>query len=771
MIKGRIFLVILTCFSTCLHAQLLPTVEKKAPAPKPVVKPAPKPAVRPAVKPVVKDESQPEQKPAQIALSSEKSTKKIDLGSGIIFRDDYSYNEDFSVSAGIWHLGKDDEKEWKYENGKLRMIGINDQYAYQMREPFNQLEVKKDFSFSAIVKYVEGKNTQPFGLVYLSSSKQKNYFFISADGGYKVSVKKGDDWSDVIGWKKSSNILTGTSPNLMEVRKKGPMLEFLVNGTVLERIPDDNQGNNQFGFFNQAKHIVEFDNVAIVGKKKTFSIFCLTDEDGYVFLDKGGMEVKEGIENALTLPIGTHRLKFISRADPSQDFVFYVSPQDDMKVHLNFQQMKSSRRLNPSGRTSLVPFMDQSSGLWGFSEAVSMKPVIPALYDYADSMRDGIATVSRAGAFYKINGIGQPLLITGIPFESNAGKIYIIDNKDNAIIELNPSGAEFSIPKFTGDEYSYEEMNLETPIAFSLSSADMDGDREHKSEFLFDRKRRQFFQEGSTEPGTEGTIKLIIDKKHGFIDTMNRMLIPPMYEGSKVFSNGLCAVKLNKKWGMVDKMNNTIIPFDYTYISPRFTNNMIWATKDGNEYILLNSFGSMASSKKFEDANAFEEGLCAVQLNKKWGFVDSNINFVIPPKFDSVEYSFSQGLVAAKSGNLWGFIDKTGTWVIPPRYEWTKNFKNGKSLVAQKGKWGIINSRGETIIPLIYDYIKIVHEPYPNIIVEINKKRSLLDGTGRPLISSPSYESVGVESHGIFWARYGNSQYHYFDWRGKKLSN
>jgi hypothetical protein len=72
---------------------------------------------------------------------------------------------------------------------------------------------------------------------------------------------------------------------------------------------------------------------------------------------------------------------------------------------------------------------------------------------------------------------------------------------------------------------------------------------------------------------------------------------------------------------------------------------------------------------------------------------------------------------------------------------------------------------------MIYDYIKIISEPYPNIIVEINKKRSLLDGTGRPLISSPSYESIGVESHGIFWARYGNGQFHYFDWRGKKLSN
>ena len=759
-------MVVLTCCSTFLHAQLLPTVEKKAPAPKPVVKPAPKPAVKPVAKPVVKEEIQPSQK----AISA-KPTKKIDLGSGIIFRDDYSYSEDFSVTAGIWHLGKDEEKEWKHQNGKLRMVGINDQYAYHMRESFTQLDVNKDFTFSALVKYIEGKNTQPFGLVYLSSSKQKNHFFISADGGYKLSAKKGDDWSEVVGWKKSSSILSGSSPNLMEVRKKGPMLEFLVNGTVLERIPDDNQGNNQFGFYNQAKHIVEFDNVAIVGKKKTFSISCLTDEDGYVFLDKGGIEVNEGIETPLTLPIGSHRLKFISRADPSQEFVFYVSPQEDMKVHLNFQQMKSSRRLNPSGRASLVPFMDQSTGLWGFSESVSMKPVIPAIYDYADSMRDGIATVSRAGAFYKINGIGQPLLITGVPFESNAGKIYIIDNKDNAIIELNPSGAEFSIPKFNGDDYAYEEMNWENPIAFSLSSADIDGDREHQLEFLFDRKRRQFFQEGSTEPGTEGTIKLIIDQKYGFIDTMNRMLIPPMYDDSENFSNGLSAVKLNKKWGMVDKMNNTIIPFDYSYIAPRFVNNMIWASKDGNEFVLLNSFGGLANSKKFDDVNSFAEGLCPVKLNDKWGVVDTNINIVIQPKFDSLGYSFAQGLIAAKSGKFWGYVDRTGTWVIPPKYEWYRAFANGKSLVAQKGKWGIINSRGETIIPLIYDYIKIISEPYPNIIVEINKKRSLLDGTGRPLISSPSYESIGVESHGIFWARYGSGQFHYFDWRGKKLSN
>lgn len=73
-------------------------------------------------------------------------------------------------------------------------------------------------------------------------------------------------------------------------------------------------------------------------------------------------------------------------------------------------------------------------------------------------------------------------------------------------------------------------------------------------------------------------------------------------------------------------------------------------------------------------ANSFSEGLAAVRLDGKWGFV-------IPPKFGSVE-DFSGGLAAASMDSaVFGFIDTKGEYVIPPRFQWASTFSEGLAAV------------------------------------------------------------------------------------------
>ena len=64
-------------------------------------------------------------------------------------------------------------------------------------------------------------------------------------------------------------------------------------------------------------------------------------------------------------------------------------------------------------------------------------------------------------------------------------------------------------------------------------------------------------------------------------------------------------------------------------------------------------------SKKYDDAGSFSEGLAAVEINGKWGFIDHTGKEIIPLKYDDAG-SFSEGLAPVKLDGKWGQIDKNG---------------------------------------------------------------------------------------------------------------
>ena len=75
-----------------------------------------------------------------------------------------------------------------------------------------------------------------------------------------------------------------------------------------------------------------------------------------------------------------------------------------------------------------------------------------------------------------------------------------------------------------------------------------------------------------------------------------------------------------------------------------------------------------------------EDGLLAVVVDGKHGFIDMTGRMVIPPTFDFV-WQFSEGRASAWQNGRAGFIDRTGTFVIPARFEYAKAFHEGLAEV------------------------------------------------------------------------------------------
>src|SRR5918995_5572892 len=72
-------------------------------------------------------------------------------------------------------------------------------------------------------------------------------------------------------------------------------------------------------------------------------------------------------------------------------------------------------------------------------------------------------------------------------------------------------------------------------------------------------------------------------------------------------------------------------------------------------------------------ASGREDGLLAIHVDGKHGFIDRSGRIVIPPTFEFA-WQFSEGLASAWRNGRAGYIDRTGKFVVPPLFEYAKAF-------------------------------------------------------------------------------------------------
>ena len=65
---------------------------------------------------------------------------------------------------------------------------------------------------------------------------------------------------------------------------------------------------------------------------------------------------------------------------------------------------------------------------------------------------------------------------------------------------------------------------------------------------------------------------------------------------------------------------------------------------------------------QFENADEFSEGLAAVKVKNKWGYINSAGQVVVEPNLDRV-YTFQNSLALIRIGNQLQYIDKKGNSV------------------------------------------------------------------------------------------------------------
>ena len=185
----------------------------------------------------------------------------------------------------------------------------------------------------------------------------------------------------------------------------------------------------------------------------------------------------------------------------------------------------------------------------------------------------------------------------------------------------------------------------------------------------------------------------------GFVDKSFQWVIRPKYEWAAEFSEGLAAIESDRKYGYVDKNGTEIIPPKY---------DLVWAFSDGLARVRVDiPTGKKAMTleglrAEYQDLYGFvdHEGREVIPLQFEWatGF-HQNHAFVKPQGsalqsiidkqgvlLDQPQYEqtieFSEGLAAVRLGGRWGYINHVGTWAIEPRFTSADSFWHGLARVA-----------------------------------------------------------------------------------------
>ncbi|CAM3880111.1 WG repeat-containing protein [Pseudomonas wadenswilerensis] len=159
--------------------------------------------------------------------------------------------------------------------------------------------------------------------------------------------------------------------------------------------------------------------------------------------------------------------------------------------------------------------------------------------------------------------------------------------------------------------------------------------------------------------------------------------------------------------------------------------------KENGLYGLKDPSGKVIVAPSIELQPVYHEGMAAVRINNKWGYMDRKGQLVIPTLYKRPG-PFSDGLAGVcLTYSECGYIDTRGRTVVPFDYDWVEGFdeaKDGLTVVAKGNLFGMINRKGEQVIPLRFSSRPITEKGYVLLNDSASKKSGLMNTSGKVVL-------------------------------------
>ncbi|MEO7975600.1 WG repeat-containing protein [Flavobacterium sp.] len=283
----------------------------------------------------------------------------------------------------------------------------------------------------------------------------------------------------------------------------------------------------------------------------------------------------------------------------------------------------------------------------------------------------------------------------------------------------------------------------------------------------------------------------ISQKKYGFINLKNEVVIPAKFDGAQNFKNGLAAVKIGDLWGFINTKGEiviqpkygTVLDFDdpiakvsikeigfmqtgtYTYINqkgedvpeasilgePAFFNGLKPAIAENGKYGYKNNKGIMVIPAIYDNANEFNgSGWATCYKDGFMGCVNASGKVVLPFTFKFIQTGFGKYIAAqTQNGECRIYNSDDGTFIKIAGVNDIYAFeKSGITTFKSGNKFGFINTKGKILCPAIYDHTSTNNEGLVKVFT--NGQLQVYDILNNKILATiPNAKGYGTISNGI----------------------
>lgn len=171
-------------------------------------------------------------------------------------------------------------------------------------------------------------------------------------------------------------------------------------------------------------------------------------------------------------------------------------------------------------------------------------------------------------------------------------------------------------------------------------------------------------------PATGKGILVFNNNRFGWIDragtytihTEYRVLTPDLEE------DFLLARDEERNWGLLDFSGNTLAPFSYDDMK-NLGSGLIAYKKDG-KWGLMDKTGAVLSDPLYAEIGNCGNGLLPAKLKNTWLYLSADGAPAIHLEGNAQNaLPFKEGRAGVKQDGKWGIIDTEGKWIVPPKYE------------------------------------------------------------------------------------------------------
>jgi hypothetical protein len=344
-------------------------------------------------------------------------------------------------------------------------------------------------------------------------------------------------------------------------------------------------------------------------------------------------------------------------------------------------------------------FLVKKAGVYQYFD-ITGKLISKISYDKANIFCDELALIINEDKYSFINKVGETHISSKFDTIKSFEKGFAVFEKNGNYGLINKSGKEVLSAQ-------YQEIVIEDNC-FIVQENGLYGvcDYNNKTiinnKFDFISKIESYFLVSLTDED--------YNTKYGLCDSNGNEITSIEYSDI-TFQNNFYIIEKDNKYGLIDHLGKVIIPNKFDEIVVE--NDIIKATKK-EKIEIFDLSGNSLSTIKFDQINNLCEGLAAVKIKNKFGYINSSGIVIIPASYDFAN-DFSNGIADVEIGNKWGFINASGVTIIPIIYDYVyHNFDSEYIIVKSEEKYGIINKNNEIILPLILDNISQI---FGNILI------------------------------------------------------